>query len=116
MRYRVRDDNGALRWLIVRAGGIPVLAHPKTLRFKIATTLAGVVRQLRDDGLRGIEAYYPTHSRRECEAYCRLAQAFGLLITGGSDFHGDNKPEIALGVGFGAMRVPDDCLQALLPA
>ena len=56
-----------------------------------------LLKQLIQAGLRGIEAYYPEHSKEQTRSYIRLAEYHDLLITGGTDFHGTIKPDIALG-------------------
>lgn len=100
--------------LIAQAGGIPVLAHPKLLGITSVKLLEQLVESLIDAGLRGIEVYYSTHQPAEIECYRAIAHRYGLLITGGSDFHGANKPRIQLGRGFGSLNVPDSCATALL--
>lgn len=75
------------------ADGIPVLAHPCHIR----DNPAGLVRELTDMGLMGIEAYYPSSSQRQTELYESLGRRLGLLVTCGSDFHGDNRPGVRLG-------------------
>lgn len=100
--------------MIVRAGGVAVLAHPRTLRIRQARTLTTLLEQLRGYGLAGIEAYYATHMTTETEQYCALAARLNLLVTGGSDFHGAHKPELKLGTGFGNLRVPDECFTGIL--
>ncbi len=68
--------------LIQRAGGIPVLAHPK---------LVGddeLVREIIPKGIRGIEVFYPRHDEEDVRRYTAMAEEYQLLITGGSDFHG----------------------------
>lgn len=89
---------------IVKAGGIPVLAHPVTV-FEVDKA----VTRLCQYGLRGIEVYYPTHSREDVQYFQNLAQTYNLLVTGGSDFHGKHKPHIDLG----CMNVPSHLLDAL---
>ena len=115
VRKKVFPPERAIR-LIADAGGIPVLAHPKTLEIKSDAVLHSVIGQLVAQGLRGIEAYYPIHDPRDVERQLSCAKEFGLLVTGGSDFHGANKPDIALGTGFGRLAVPDDCFDALCAA
>ncbi|MFZ5975616.1 MAG: PHP domain-containing protein [Bacillota bacterium] len=82
--------------LIHQAGGLSVLAHPVQLELD-EPALYAVCKALKDRGLWGIEAYHPMHSNSETAAYCRLARRLGLMITGGSDFHGLNKPDVELG-------------------
>ncbi len=68
--------------LINESGGIPVLAHPG--RMADDQLIAKFVKK----GLRGIEAYYPTHNAEQTETYLKLAVKYQLIVTGGSDFHG----------------------------
>ena len=52
------------------------------------------MRQLKDHGLDAMECYYPIHTLEQTEEYLRLAEKYGLYVTGGSDFHGEkNKPD-----------------------
>ncbi len=98
---------------IRQAGGIASLAHPIRLREDIAKILPG----LRESGLNAIEAYHSDHSPEQTGLYLRLAADHGLLVTGGSDFHGSVKPEIQLGTGrAGNLRVPDEVLEQLRAA
>lgn len=85
--------------LILEAQGIPVLAHPFTLGLTSFSLLREQVRHLQQLGLAGLEVHYPEHSPAQQGDYTRLAQEFGMLITGGSDFHGANKPDVGLGQG-----------------
>jgi predicted metal-dependent phosphoesterase TrpH len=97
---------------IKKAGGVPVLAHPGvTTRSPAAMT--GLVRSLAEHGLAGIEVIYPGHDTRTTSLLGRLAGELGLLMTGGSDFHGKSKPDIRLG-GEGLMpAVPYSMFEAL---
>lgn len=99
--------------LITRAGGVPVLAHPKYLRDHNADRLAALLGKLKAVGLKGVEVYYTKHTPEETELYLRLAREQSLLVTGGTDFHGANKPEIALGTGTGNLQVPYELLTKL---
>ena len=101
----------------IRAGGgIASLAHPVRLREDVA----GILPSLRADGLTAIEAYHSDHSPAQTELYLRLSADNGLLVTGGSDFHGAAKPEIQLGTGRdGNLHIPEDLvdrLRAAIPA
>ncbi len=91
---------------ILRAGGVPVLAHPFTLNAKTEGDLDRIVAGLKQAGLKGLEVYYPAHGPVRTAQYERLAHRHGLLITGGSDFHGAVKPEIHIGFGRGDLRIP----------
>ena len=83
--------------MIRDAHGIPVLAHPFTLGLPTSETLRPLLQELMALGLAGMECYYPEHSSVQQALYLSLAGELGLLVTGGSDFHGDNKPEVSLG-------------------
>ncbi len=93
--------------LVAAAGGIPVLAHPKYLKeSQNPETLRSLLKELKSIGLKGIEVYYSNHSPEEENLFRDLAKQEGLLITGGTDFHGANKPEIEMGTGLGNLRIP----------
>ncbi len=91
---------------ILRAGGVPVLAHPFTLNAKTEGDLDRILTELQQAGLKGVEVYYPGHGLELTARYERLAQRHGLLITGGTDFHGTVTPGVHIGVGRGDLRVP----------
>ncbi len=97
---------------IIKAGGVPVLAHPIIYRLPIPE-LEALVDTLITYGLRGIETLYSSHSKQD-ENYVRgLAKRKRLVITGGSDFHGKPKPAINLGIGRGNLRIPYSILENL---
>lgn len=83
--------------IIYDAGGIPVIAHPHDL--DIAESL---IKELMQYGLRGIEAYHRKHSPACVEYFSSMAEEFGLIVTGGSDFHAPNimNGQIILGKNF----------------
>jgi hypothetical protein len=83
--------------MIREAKGVPVLAHPFTLNQGTAYALRNLIIELKAIGLAGLEVFYSDHTREQQALYLKLAQELDLLITGGSDFHGLNKPEISLG-------------------
>lgn len=98
--------------LIKKAGGIPVLAHPLLYKMSV-TELHHLLSEAKTYGLRGIEAMY-SRNRGNDEAFVRkLAQDFDLFITGGTDFHGTNKPDLEIGRGEGNLRVPVMLLENL---
>jgi hypothetical protein len=98
---------------VVRAaGGVPVLAHPGLLPVRGAE-LEALARRLRGLGLEGLEAHYTDHDTATQRHLASLAARLGLAVSGGSDFHGPNKPEILLGRGRGGLRVPASLLAAL---
>jgi hypothetical protein len=101
--------------LIRAAGGVPVLAHPNQTQLD-GEDLEAMVRQLKDFGLIGLETRYSGYTKKQSRRFRRLAQDYGLLESGGSDFHGSIKPGISLGVGSGTLHVPDAILPALKDA
>jgi 3',5'-nucleoside bisphosphate phosphatase len=99
--------------LIRLAGGIPVLAHPKTLRCPSFRDLKSVVKELKATGLQGMEVLYPDHSTEQTRTYFSLVKELDLLYTGGSDFHGDNKEKVDLLVGLGDLKIPYEIVENL---
>ena len=96
-----------------RQGGIASLAHPGRLRCR-PSALRSFVDELIRGGLCAIEAYHSDHTPEETAAFLQIASETGLLVTGGSDFHGENKPDIRLGSGRnGNVHVPDDVLDSM---
>ncbi len=91
---------------IHQAGGIAVLAHPYLLHCD--ENLEEVLAQL--PGLDGIECQYPRHSWAQYKRYSSIAQGRGLLETGGSDYHGKNRPEVELGEGCQGQNISGDLL------
>ena len=94
--------------IINEAGGIPVFAHP--IDVEIADKLT---QQLANCGLRGIEAYHRKHSPAVVEHYSTLAEKYGLIITGGSDFHAPsvNHGSILMGKNFVPSWVYDELIK-----
>ncbi len=99
--------------LIRQAKGIPVLAHP-TLYHMGKDALQKLVSSLTEAGLVGLEAVYSTYSAGEEREMRQLALRNGLLISGGSDFHGSNKPGLELATGYhGKLVIPYDIWERL---
>ena len=92
--------------MTLMAGGIPVLAHPLIYKFG-DEKLRELIAEMKEYGLVGIEAMYSTHSSEDEEYIKALAKECGLKISGGSDFHGTNKPGIDLGTGCGNLDIPE---------
>lgn len=82
--------------VILKAGGIPVIAHPNHINHGQALGKEEISR-LKDIGLMGIEVYQSKHNKKVTEYYKKIAEELDLLITGGSDYHGENSPDILPG-------------------
>ena len=109
---RKRTDPRHAIALIRNAGGIPILAHP-LLYHLTDTELEELVRYLKEAGLQGIEAIYSSNTGLDESSMRRLARKMGLKISGGSDFHGKNKPLLDLGSGKGNLKIPYEVLEQL---
>lgn len=93
-------------------GATSILAHPFALGLNKPET-ESLVADLMKLGLDGMEVYYSEHNEADTKAYKEMAERLGLLISGGSDFHGTVKPKISLGKGKGGLRVPTELLEAM---
>ena len=90
---------------IKAAGGAAVLAHPTLYELDVAQ-LEILCRELIPYGLDGIECQYSTYTPEQTKEITALAKRLGLLPSGGSDFHGKNKPDIYLGSGKNNLAIP----------
>jgi predicted metal-dependent phosphoesterase TrpH len=95
---------------IQQAGGVASLAHPIRLGKRDATEEEDLVAFISSFGLDAIEAYHSDHDAADVQRYLSYAEKYGLRVTGGSDFHGENKPAVKLG----EANVPTSLLAALL--
>lgn len=93
-------------------GGLAVLAHPYLISQQ-ARHIEAVLTDLKGLGLDGVEVYYTEHSDKYTELLAGLAQRLGLLMSGGSDFHGGVKPGVALGRGRGGLFVRGELLDEM---
>jgi len=99
---------------ILDGGGVPSIAHPIRLGRRTPQQEEDLIRQMGKMGLLAIEAYHSDHGSRELERYQLLARRYGLAVTGGTDFHGDNKPDVRLGTGRdNNVAVPNKVLDRL---
>ncbi len=96
-----------------RSGGVPILAHAHTLGLDNQAEVEATLRRLANAGLVGIECHYGSYEADERAGYVRMAKRFGLLPSGGSDFHGTYKTDVALGTGSVGISVPADILEPL---
>jgi len=110
-RFKLSASEGVAR--IREAGGVAVLAHPFTLGLRFRK-LRAFIAELVEHGLQGIEVFYPEHGPELRQQYQSIAKEFALVMTGGSDFHGDANPDICIGRGFGNVRVSDTILVDLV--
>lgn len=97
---------------IRKAGGIASLAHP----IRVNGDVPALMPELCDAGMNAIEAYHSDHGPRDVELYLELARKYGLLVTGGSDFHGAVKPGVRLGAGEGGLCVPREVVERMRAA
>jgi predicted metal-dependent phosphoesterase TrpH len=98
--------------LIRESGGIPVLAHPMSLYIAWGR-LPDFIRELKERGLAGIEAWHPSAKVRSCVRLEALAESLGLCVTAGSDFHGSARPDRKLGHTSGGRQIDDAVLEAI---
>jgi predicted metal-dependent phosphoesterase TrpH len=98
--------------VIREAGGVPVLAHPFQYRLE-EPALRQLIEHCMDHGLLGMECRYSRYDEEQSQYLLGLAKEYGLVPTGGSDFHGSNKPGLSIGSGFGSLSVPAAWLEPL---
>ena len=91
---------------IEEVGGVPILAHP--VHYDESVSL----QWFSELGVRGVEVYYSDQTDSQQREYFSQAADLGLLVTGGSDFHGEAKPEVSIG----DIRLPDECFDKLIEA
>ena len=92
--------------LVVKANGLPVLAHPASIK-----EIDDMILDLKTSGLAGIEVYYDNYGKDTIERLRRLSEKYELIATGGSDFHGfEDDHETPLG----DANVPFECVQHLM--
>lgn len=82
--------------VIKDAGGIPVIAHPVSLNFRSFDEFEEQLNNYIVAGVAGIEAYSSMHSMSDVSEFLRIANKKNILVTGGSDFHGDKGKEIGV--------------------
>lgn len=90
---------------IAEANGLAVLAHPACSDPGLEK-IPALVAQLKEYCLAGLEAFYPTHSKKVCRFLQTLATQHDLLLSGGSDYHGDKRSVTPLGGNAKTIRVP----------
>ena len=109
-REKISPQDGVS--FLLQYGAVPVLAHP--LQYKMSDDqLCELLTSLCGYGLSGIEVYYSGYKPADTAYLSRLAERFGLLPSGGSDFHGSRKKGLDLGTGYGHLYVPNTLLPPL---
>lgn len=98
--------------MITKAGGIPILAHPMLYHMGYKQ-VEELIQYLIPLGLQGIEAYHSSNYAQQSDKLRSLARKYDLVVSGGSDFHGANKPDIELGSGRGGLRVTEHILKQI---
>jgi predicted metal-dependent phosphoesterase TrpH len=94
---------------IHESGGLTYLAHPLTLYVSWGR-LPGILAELKEQGLDGIEAWHPIATERACRRLEGMAGTLGLRVTAGSDFHGEKRPDRRLGYSGGGLPIDDSFL------
>ena len=117
-RREVPMQEGIAR--VLAGGGVPSLAHPIRVARRVdraasnGDELDQWVEEMRGMGLRALEVFHSDHKPQDVERYRDLARRLNMAVTGGSDFHGANKPRIELGSGFeGNLNIPRSVLDDL---
>ncbi|OOB79177.1 MAG: hypothetical protein ATN34_02630 [Epulopiscium sp. Nele67-Bin002] len=95
--------------VIHQAGGLASIAHPHIYKLNVEQFISDLAAA----GLDGIESIYPEYSAQQEAKYLELCRAHNLFPSGGSDFHGDNKPGLDIGKGYGKTYVPETLLTTM---
>lgn len=97
--------------LILNAGGLPVLAHPKSMKCTNDREYNRIIEAFVSYGLAGIEVYASIHEDEDVEIFSGIARRHNLIATGGSDFHGENGERLGY---YGESRaIPTSCANSL---
>ncbi len=110
-RDRLLPEDGIR--LAREAGAVPVLAHPHTLGVDNRFEFADLMERLVDAGLIGVECHYGTYEVDGRNGMEAMARRFGLVPSGGSDYHGTYKPDVSLGTGKVGLGVPRRIMEEL---
>jgi predicted metal-dependent phosphoesterase TrpH len=112
-RPRLRLEASEAITLARASGAVPVIAHPHTLGIPKGG-YRDAFRDLVEQGLGGIEAYYGEYRPELRRHLAQLCDDLGIVATGGSDYHGSYKPDLSVGTGRGDLRVPDETVDKLI--
>ena len=99
--------------IIKESGGKAILAHPMSL-YTGWGRLPDLLKSFKEKGLDGIEAWHPAAKVSSCKRLEEIGRGLGLIITAGSDFHGEASPDRKLGVTAGDRKIEDFYLEELL--
>ena len=103
---RILSDPETAISAIHKAGGIAFWAHPVHRSHSNTKDILSTMKHFKELGLDGVEAYYSEFSKTQHEMLLKYAKNLGMAVCGGSDFHGDNQPNILMGKGRGNLSVP----------
>ena len=98
---------------ILKAGGVPILAHPMLYDLSLDEINVLLKDILVPAGLKGIEVLHSTNKEGDKDTLLGFAKIYSLATSGGSDFHGENKPDIKIGIGRGNLKVPESYLESV---
>jgi predicted metal-dependent phosphoesterase TrpH len=98
--------------LIREAGGVPAVAHLHLIK-QSDDAVENLLKSLIPHGLAGIEGYYTDYTPDMEVRYRAMADRLGLILTGGTDYHGKNKPHISIGRGLGELEIPYSLLDGI---
>lgn len=101
--------------LVREAGGVAVLAHPMELKMG-ETALESLIHEWKTQGLSGVEVYHPSAQNNHVHALYQMARREGMLVTGGSDFHGETAHRSSIGEGLERWRTAQEDVAALMAA
>ncbi len=100
--------------LVHNSGGIAILAHPMVYNFVNHSTVGLLCDASVKAGVDGIEAYYTEHKKADRKRIEHLTKRAGLLVTGGSDFHGPTTGFVQPGRGYGDLALPEEYITEFL--
>ncbi|MCL2478362.1 MAG: PHP domain-containing protein [Treponema sp.] len=100
--------------IIRESGGLAILAHPMSLYIAWGR-LPDFIKNLKDSGLDGLEAWHPSAKVKDCKRLEELAKTLGLYVTAGSDFHGETRPDRKLGITAGGKKIERSLLDLIPP-
>ena len=99
-----------------RSGALSILSHPYTMGLESETQFREAFGHLAAAGMTGIDCYYPEYTPQERLGLVEVTRSFGMIPSGGSDYHGTYKEGLQLGTGWGDLVVPDEVLDELKAA